>query len=238
MENDYSVYIHIFPNNKVYIGITLRNPIKRWGHKGYGYRLQPKMYNAINKYGWDNIQHNILFSHLSKEEAERKEKELIKKYNAIANGYNIELGGNTGGKHSEETKAKISMANKGKPKSDITKKKISEANKGRKVSKEEKERLRMIASKPKSDKGKEHIREGKLGRKNPMYGKHMTEEAKRKRSVYSRKVIQCDTNGNVIKVWDSARQASKQLEINCKNIRRSCTSKYNAGGYKFKYAES
>lgn len=30
MQNNYSVYIHIFPNSKVYIGITKRQPKDRW----------------------------------------------------------------------------------------------------------------------------------------------------------------------------------------------------------------
>lgn len=88
----YVVYKHTFPNDKIYIGITKKNPIYRW-NKGKGYFTQPKIYNAILKYGWDNIKHEILFDGLSQKEAEQKEIELIKFYNSIENGYNVSTGG-------------------------------------------------------------------------------------------------------------------------------------------------
>ena len=50
----YSVYIHIFPNQKVYIGITKQEVKKRW-KLGEGYKGQDYVYKAIKKYGWANI---------------------------------------------------------------------------------------------------------------------------------------------------------------------------------------
>ena len=75
------VYVHIFPNGKKYFGITCKIPDKRWenGH-GYTKNGQPVMYHAIKKYGWENIKHEILFTNLTKKEAELKEKELIALY--------------------------------------------------------------------------------------------------------------------------------------------------------------
>ena len=51
--------------------------------------------SAINKYGWENIQHIELCFGLTKEEAEQKERKLIleHKTNLRKHGYNIELGG-------------------------------------------------------------------------------------------------------------------------------------------------
>lgn len=97
MENNYTVYMHIFPNNKKYIGITSGDVNKRWSNGG-GYRKQKILKNAIDKYGWKNIEHLILFQGLSKEEACNKETELILEYNTtnIAKGYNISLGGYAG----------------------------------------------------------------------------------------------------------------------------------------------
>lgn len=97
MENNYSVYMHIFPNGKRYIGITSNEVNRRW-EKGSGYKKQAKMKNAINKYGWENIEHIVLLCNLSKEEACKKEIELIAKYDTtnINNGYNISSGGYTG----------------------------------------------------------------------------------------------------------------------------------------------
>lgn len=48
MEN-YTVYEHTTPSGKKYIGITGRNPIKRWGSNGIGYKGQA-FENAILKY--------------------------------------------------------------------------------------------------------------------------------------------------------------------------------------------
>jgi len=106
----YSVYIHIFPNKKVYIGITSQQPAyKRWAN-GKGYKQNEYLNNAINKYGWENVKHKILFEGLTKEEAEQKEIELINKYksNIKKYGYNIENGGKANGRVSDETKEKIS----------------------------------------------------------------------------------------------------------------------------------
>ena len=94
MEKRYSVYKHTTPNNKVYIGITGIKPEYRW-KKGYGYHNHSYFFNAIKKYGWDNIKHDILYIGLTKQEAEKIETELIAKYDSTnkTKGYNICLGG-------------------------------------------------------------------------------------------------------------------------------------------------
>ena len=140
----YCVYKHTFPNGKVYIGITSKKPEYRWGKNGTAYVRrrkngeydQPLIAKAILKYGWDNIEHEVLFDGLAKEEAEQKEIELIAEYksNQIEYGYNIANGGNTSGTHSKETIEKIRKAKIGKNhpfygthRSDETKKKISKS---------------------------------------------------------------------------------------------------------------
>lgn len=51
-------------------------------------------YRAIQKYGWENIKHEILERNLSYDEANKKEIEYIKLYNSLApNGYNLTKGG-------------------------------------------------------------------------------------------------------------------------------------------------
>lgn len=114
MERNYTIYKHITPNNKIYIGITSMKVIRRWNN-GHGYRCNEHFNRAIKKYGWKNIQHEILFTNFTKEEAEAKEIELIAFYksNQRKYGYNIENGGKVH-KVSEETKEKIRRANIGK----------------------------------------------------------------------------------------------------------------------------
>lgn len=116
VEKTYVVYRHIFPNGKSYIGITCAKPYTRRWTGGGMYRQQPKMSNAIKKYGWANVKHIVLLSGLSLNEANKLEREMITKYNTIENGYNVSPGGgsNKGLPHSAEARYKISIAGKGK----------------------------------------------------------------------------------------------------------------------------
>ena len=93
-DRKYIVYMHVFPNTKRYIGITSQSCKQRWGSNGNKYKGQ-LVYNAIKKYGWDNIEHLILHDNLTEEEAKAKEIELIAKYNTTNDqyGYNIHEGG-------------------------------------------------------------------------------------------------------------------------------------------------
>ena len=118
MNNNYCVYIHTSPSNKRYIGITSQNPERRWRKNGEGYKKHIYFYNAIKKYGWDNFEHEILYTNLSKENAEQKEVELIAYYNSnnIKFGYNMSVGGESGSKgykHTEEQRKRMSENRKG-----------------------------------------------------------------------------------------------------------------------------
>ena len=62
------VYGHISPSGKVYVGITSQNPKVRW-QNGNGYLKCKVFYRAIEKYGWDSFQHNIIASNLGEEAA-------------------------------------------------------------------------------------------------------------------------------------------------------------------------
>ena len=83
----YSVYKLTFPNNAVYIGITGKEPKDRW-NCGNGYKNNPDMFAAVMKYGWDNIEKEILASKISKKEAEDMETTLIKYYSCLTRVYN------------------------------------------------------------------------------------------------------------------------------------------------------
>ena len=92
--NNYKVYKHTAPNSKVYIGITRTSLQKRWGTKGQEYKGQ-MFYNAIQKYGWDNIKHELLYENLSEQQAKIMEMSLIYYYksNDRQYGYNRTNGG-------------------------------------------------------------------------------------------------------------------------------------------------
>lgn len=135
------VYKHTSPSGKVYIGITQRSPNKRF-QNGAGYKGNEHFWRAIEKYGWNNFKHEILYSGLSKEIACKIEIELIAKYNSADKkyGYNIALGGEHS-THSEETRRKMSEANKGKTLSEETRRKLSEAKKGHILSEDHRRKI-------------------------------------------------------------------------------------------------
>lgn len=116
------VYKHIFPNGKMYIGITSVKPNQRWeSGSGYSETHQNVMYKAIKKYGWENIKHEILFTDLTEKEAKEKEIQLIKELHTYihdpeCNGYNMTTGGESscGRKMSDEQKEKISKFHSGR----------------------------------------------------------------------------------------------------------------------------
>lgn len=83
MRNDYVVYIHKnISNGKVYVGQTC-NLSERWRNNGKNYFNSIKFYNAIKKYGWNNFTHEVVYSNLNKQAADKLEKELIYKYKCI-----------------------------------------------------------------------------------------------------------------------------------------------------------
>lgn len=88
----YSVYEHIFPNGKKYIGIS-KSPEERWAD-GRGYADNTEMFKDIVRFGWDNIEHRILMENLSREEAQVLESKMIAQEATYlsTNGYNRNLG--------------------------------------------------------------------------------------------------------------------------------------------------
>lgn len=149
-EKNYTVYMHVFPHGKKYVGITCRRVKSRW-KGGYGYVHNRHMMSAINKYGWENVEHKILFEHLTKEQAERIEIDLIAKYDLTnrENGYNIELGGKGANRITEETRQILrekcggkNNARYGVKVSEETRKKIGKAHLGTKLTKEHIEKIK------------------------------------------------------------------------------------------------
>lgn len=254
----FKVYIHETPNGKKYIGITSLKPETRWGGNGYKYTGQVFKY-AINKYGWENIKHTIVADNLSKEEACKLEKELIKKYNTtdINYGYNMSIGGDCGAfgvVRSEETKNKISQAHKGlkvAPFSDEARKNMSEAHKG-------------IKKQPMSIETKNKISLARKGKPNyKLRGRKFSEETLTKMSIASKNrvhighpisekqketiraiqlkrsgkpVIQLSLDGLFIERYDGLHIASNKTKVGRKEIKRVCEGIYKqAGGYKWTY---
>lgn len=86
----YSIYMHRFPNNKVYIGCTQMKPEIRFGQNGIGYMNASRIWSAIQEFGWDNIEHSVLMTTHDRSEAVLAELRYIKQYDACNpdKGYN------------------------------------------------------------------------------------------------------------------------------------------------------
>lgn len=226
--NDYCVYMHIFPNSKKYIGITCQKPKYRWGKHGR-YEHNIYMMNAINKYGWENVKHIILYDNLTKEKAEQKEIELIKQYkcNKREYGYNIENGGHHNGKMSKETQEKILKHIIGRKVSEETREKMSLAQIGKKHTAETKKKL------SESHKGKKYNFKKE-------YINVLINRCKENAKKQAKKICQYDLENNLLKIWNSSREIEKELGYNHSNIIQCCKQKYGfrtLKGFKWRYLD-
>ena len=226
---EYTIYTHTTPTKKVYVGITSQKDVNRRWQNGLGYRTQTRFYRAIKKYGWNNIEHRVLFRGLSKKEAEKIETCLISlfKSNCPAHGYNIENGGNCTNTHSEETKRKISEAQMGEKNHMYGK---PHPMKGKKRSAEfcEKNRIAHLGQKGywKGKKLPESVKE-------KMRGRIFSEEHKKKLSTAKSIPVRCVETGEV---FESGKKASEWVGVNRGCIAKAIKGRWKAGGYHWEIA--
>ena len=226
----YTVYKHTAPNGKVYIGITSQKDVRRRWQYGYGYRSQERFARAIQKYGWGAFAHEVLFTGLTKEEAEQKEILLISQYKSTdpAHGYNIENGGNVFGSHSLETRQKISEAQLG-PKNHMYGK--PSPMRGKKATPEQVQKNREShLGQPSFWKGKSLPEDAKEKLRKPK-----TEEHKRKLSEAKSVPVVCVETGQVFK---SGKAAAEFIGISRGSIAHAVKGeRKTAGGYHWQLAK-
>lgn len=207
-DKTYIVYLHVNPKNKkVYVGITNQNVHKRWKN-GHGYTKCKKFYNAILKYGWNNFKHIVLCK-TCKDRTLLLEKTLVKYYKNRNLSYNITDGGED---------SIPSML--GKHHTEEAKKKISDAGK-----------------RPCSEETKRKIGLANRGSNNGMYGKTISDYARRVViERFSKPVLQLDLNNNIINRFSSASEAERYLGGKGSHIGCCCLGKRKtAYGYRWKY---
>ena len=143
-------------------------------HKSNSKKAKAGVDAAIRKYGWENFTVEILET-CPVEKLNEREKFWIAKLNSKApNGYNLTNGGDTSTSMSEESRARMSVAKKGKPSN----------RKGKPLTEEHK--AKIAASKkgtPAHNKGTHLSEEQKAilsaankGENHPNYGKHRSPE--------------------------------------------------------------
>lgn len=230
-DNRWTVYVHIVPKSlsgydwdKYYVGITGMSPQRRWRKNGKGYYKQKYFYNAIKKYGWDNIEHEIIAEHLTESEANDLEILLIKqlKSNDFIHGYNI----SSGGIDSINNKAVIQYSKEG-----YFIEIYSSIHLAEQITKIN---CNSIIS---ACKGKIRIAGGYQWR---YFSENFKEKIEPYDDDYSRyKVLQYDIYGNLIKIWKSAKEAAKTLNINRDNIKSACCGQtLTYKGYQWKWENS
>ena len=235
MQEKYYLYKHTFPNNKVYIGITHLIPQLRWKNDGKGYITQRIMWNAIQKYGWKNIKHEILYESNDKDQIEKLERKYITEIyhsNCIEFGYNLANGGNYKGRDNKISIDKRVKKLKGQKRSIEQKANISKAHIGIKCTEEQKKKMSKIMSKK------------YIGKNNPMYGKKLTNS--HKEILFSailatrkRKRVLCVETG---KIFESVTLAGKEIGLSRKDFSNlSCViGKQNrtCRGYHWEYVDN
>jgi group I intron endonuclease len=152
-------------NNKIYVGVKSSKHFDD-GYFGSGKHLK----RAINKYGIENFNKRVLWVFGTASEAYQKEAEIVN--NAFVtrkDTYNLALGGK-GGDLGEAVNKKRSETLKGHQPSEETKRKISEANKGRAVRKGAKW----------SEESKKRLSDACKGREAPNKGVPHSDETKAK----------------------------------------------------------
>jgi len=102
MDRLFTIYRHVSPIGRVYVGITSQDVETRWRHGDNSTYFK----RAIRKYGWKNFKHEILFTNVEEERAKRLEIELIRHYKGLGISYNLTNGGDgtNGYHHTDEYK--------------------------------------------------------------------------------------------------------------------------------------
>lgn len=208
-------------NKKKYIGMTGKDPEIRW-RKGTNYRTCVAFRRAIEKYGWDGFDHVVLYTGLTREEACKKEQELIAQYHTTDPefGYNICAGGGgmVGFHHSEETKQKLRERFAGE----------NNPNYGKKLSPEQKERLLSF------NLGSKHTEERKKKIGDSLRGRHYQSE-KQKRIVSEMASHPVKRDDGVI--FLSVKEAAASIGVKYSAISNSIRRKQRSGGHYWEYVD-
>ena len=143
--------------------------------------------NTIKKYGKESFHYEILENNVPEELLSKLEILNIRFFGSLTpNGYNLTIGGEgtRGRKFFEESKRKISKANKGRIHSSETRQKMSEAKKGRPGKPHSSESRQKISKAqkgiPKSAEHKAKLSEAKKGKPKTSESIQKREETKRR----------------------------------------------------------
>lgn len=218
-------------SHKKYIGQS-KNIKYRWKkHKqelNSNRHVNSYLQNSWNKYGQDNFDFYII-KECPQEDLDKNEKYYIEFYNTLDRdfGYNLKSGGQNGCYMTNEIKDKISKA-------------LHKAYSNTDLREQRSQKTKEYWDKP--DNKKRILKEN-----NVMYGKHHTDETKKKISETKKsrhyetvrknhkKVFCCELNI----IYDNATEAAKNLNLDSGGILKVCRGeRYTCGGYHWSFVEN
>lgn len=219
------IYKYTSPSGKVYIGQTTNQRLrrKRWFNMSSPYTSsdwRSKIDRARIKYGPNSFTYTVLFQnkYISKRAAKIELNTLeiyyIGLYDSYRMGYNSTIGGDSASgptKHSEETKLKMRLSQLGKRMSESTKAKLSKALTGIKRTDEFKRKAKIAHQ-----------------------GQKRTKESIEKQIVAQyKKVAMLNSDGDIIRVFNSVNSAAKYVERTAGSISLACKRGTISAGYKW-----
>ena len=203
-------------NGKIYIGQTTHSVEKRFQQHTRKSSSCSAIYNAIQYHGWDKFDKD--WYECPDEDLNFDEELLVREMGTLSpGGYNLREGGGANGKLSDQTKQKISDAQRG-------------------------EKNHNFRKTP-SEETRQKNREAHLGEKHPMWGVPRREETIQKiiestlgeKHHNSKRVYQYDLEGTIIGSFGSVGEAGRYLKKSKSKI-CSCALGHQKTAYGFKWS--
>lgn len=234
MDKRWTVYKHVAPNGKAYIGITCNKLQYRWGPEGKNYLIidggrgyrHPIFANAILKYGWNNFTHEIILENISRSEAIYTEKYLVRWYKIHNISYNATDGGDgtVGLKLTKEQCQKVSKRMKEWHKNH------SSPMLGRHHTKEAKENISINHRHFQTAETREKISSIQMGKKFPQWRKSLLSDAHAKERI---PVVQLTKDNQYVATYNSIMDAQRATGIYNALIAQAIKRRCSAKGFKW-----
>lgn len=233
-------------NGKLYFGYTNQTLEGRWNdhlRSAYHRNSTQLLHKAIRKYGEKLFDMKVEQIFATNEDAVACEIKLIALYetNVCRHrdgiGYNMTDGGDggCGYKHTEETICFLREKARRQRHTEDTKRKISEANKGKYISLEQRKIISDTHRGKKLTDGHKRALSIAASRKNA----NLTSEDRQKlkdNAATARRVVQLDTDGNVIARFKQIEHAAAATGVGRSNISSVCRGRTKtAGGFVWVY---
>lgn len=213
-------------NGKIYIGKTSNFKERKWQHERCHEKDDCIFHRAIQKYGKEKFNWEIIDQTNNLDFAYKLEKKYIKKYNSYnPNGYNMTKGGSGGSMWNARPVVKLTLNG------DFVKK-YDSAGETKIDGFHDSDVLLCCKDVISSCKGYMFMFEDEYIDKGPKQYRHP-------KGPKTTPIIQCDLKGNFIKEFPSVKQAANDTGVNRTTISGVLTGTYkSAGGYIFVYKEN